>query len=115
MMSRSIAFGLAAVLFLLLWLFTGVERIAREHGADYEFFAKQTPGFKVIFDNAAQCGECDLRPWRLMSQADRNSFAEYCAARFGIDQVRPCYAIFAEKQRMANEPLPNADPASQEP
>ncbi|MBD5804411.1 hypothetical protein AZOA_38540 [Azoarcus sp. Aa7] len=114
MTSRCNAFGLAAGLGLvfLLWLFTGIEKIAREHGeTDYELFAKQSPGFKVVFENAAQCGECDLRPWGLMSQEDRGRFANYCAARFGLDKVRPCYAIFEEKQRMANEWPARPDPS----
>lgn len=112
MTSRSVVFGLAGSLALLLWLFTGIERIAREHGEiEYDLFAKQTPGFKVVFENTAQCGECDLRSWDLMSQEDRGRFADYCAARFGLDQVRPCYAIFAEKQRMANERSARPAPA----
>ncbi|MDR2853587.1 MAG: hypothetical protein LBV61_11140 [Burkholderiaceae bacterium] len=105
MTGRSIAFCLTVILALLLWLFTGIEEIGHEDTNIYEFFAKQTPSFKIIFKNAAHCGECDLRPWRLMSQAERVSFAEYCAVRFGLDQLRPCYAIFAEKQRMADERL----------
>ncbi|MDR2853588.1 MAG: hypothetical protein LBV61_11145 [Burkholderiaceae bacterium] len=113
MTGRFVALGLAATLVLLLWSFTGIERIDREHRTDYEFFAKQTPSFKIFFKNKAQCGECDLRPWHLMSQEDRASFAEYCAVRFGLDLKRPCYAIFAERQRMANERvgLKNDEPA----
>lgn len=111
MTSRSFSVALAASLVLLLWLFTGVEKINREHGeADYELFAKQSPGFKIVFENTAHCGECDLRPWGLMSQDDRSRFREYCAARFGLDEVRPCYAIFEEKQRMANERPARAEP-----
>lgn len=111
MRSRVAAVGLAFLLVLLLWLFVGIERIDREHGTDYEPFAKQTPSFKIVFQNTAQCGECDLRPWGLMSPEERSQFAEYCAARFGLGQVRPCYAIFAEKQRIAAERHPHADPA----
>lgn len=112
MKGRSFAIALVAALILLLWLFTGVEKIGREHGEiDYELFAKQTPAFKVVFENTAQCGECDLRPWSLMSQDDRSRFAEYCAARFGLDQVRLCYVIFEEKQRMANERFARPVPA----
>ncbi|OZI30931.1 hypothetical protein CAL29_23515 [Bordetella genomosp. 10] len=112
MTRRALAFWFAGGLVLLLWLFTGVERIAREHGEiDYELFAKQAPSFKVLFENTAQCGECDLRPWALMSQNDQSRFADYCAARFGLDQVRPCYAIFEEKQRMATERLARPGPA----
>lgn len=104
MTRRAVAFWLAGGLLLLLWLFTGVERTAREHGEiDYAMFAKQAPSFKVLFENTAQCGECDLRPWELMSHDDQARFADYCAARFGLDQVWPCYAIFEEKQRMATE------------
>lgn len=88
MTNRSIIFLAIVSLALLLWLFTGVERIAREHGeVDYELFAKQAPGFTVVFENTALCGECDLRPWSLMSRDDRSRFANYCAARYGLDQV----------------------------
>lgn len=111
MTRRSVAISLIGGLLLLLWLFTGVERAAREHGEiDYELFAKQAPSFKVLFENTAQCGECDLRPWALMSQDDKGRFADYCAARFGLDQVRPCYAIFEEKQRMATEKPTRPEP-----
>jgi hypothetical protein len=110
MTKRAVAFWLAGGLVLLLWLFTGVERIGREQRIDYEPFIKQSPSFKVLFENTAQCGECDLRPWALISQEDRVRFAEYCAARFGLDQVRPCYAIFAEQQRMATERPVRLDP-----
>lgn len=112
MSSRSITFGLFSVLALLLWLFTGVERIAREHGeSNYELFTKQTPNFQIVFENTAQCGECDLRPWSLMSQTDRERFADYCAARFGLKQTRLCYAIFTEKQRMSLEQSIRSAPA----
>lgn len=104
MTSRSVAILLAGCLFLLVWLFIGVERINREHGeVDYELFTKQWPSFHVVYENTAQCGECDLRPWALMSSSDRIRFADYCNARFGLDKERACYAIFEERQRMANE------------
>ncbi|MDR0480762.1 MAG: hypothetical protein LBG66_02630 [Gallionellaceae bacterium] len=102
MTKRSLTFLYAGSLLLLLWLFTGVEYIGREDGDDYELFVKQTPSFRVVFENSAQCGECDLRPWYLMTQDDKNRFTEYCAARYGLE-VRPCYAIFKEEQRMADE------------
>lgn len=102
MTRRAIGIGLAGSLVLLMWLFTGVERIAREHGEiDYELFAKQVPGFKVLFENTAQCGECDPRPWTLMSRDDQARFADFCAARFGLGQVSSCYALLEEKQGMA--------------
>lgn len=100
-MSRYIAATLAIALTLLLWLFTGVERSYREHGTDYELFVKQTPSFKIVFENPAWCGECDLRPWELMRPEDRRQFEKYCAVRFGLDDVRPCYALFEEEQRVA--------------
>lgn len=94
---------MAAALLVVAWLFTGIEHTAREHGVtDYELFVKQTPSFRLLFENTARCGECDLRPWALISEENRVRFAAYCTARFGLDQVRPCYAIFEEQQRMAN-------------
>ena len=106
MTKRTIVCCFAGGLILLVWLFLGVERTAREHGTDYEFFAKQTPGFQVVFENPALCGECDLKPWGSMSQAARLRFADYCAARFGLSQVRPCYAIFLADQSMSAADIP---------
>lgn len=107
-----IAVVLAGALVFVLWLFVGLERVAREHGElNYEPFFKQSPSFRTVLENTAQCGECDLRPWSVMDQEDRDRFADYCAVRFGLDQVRLCYAIFAEKQRMARERPLRADPA----
>jgi len=109
MTKRAVTSSLAGGLFLLLWLFAGIERTAREHGeVDYELFVKHAPGVRVLFENTAQCGECDLRPWSLMSQDDRHRFAQYCAARFGLVQVERCYAIFEEKQHTATgNPAPD--------
>jgi hypothetical protein len=112
MTRRMALFWLSGGLLVLLWLFTGVERVAREHGeVDYTLFAKQAPGFQFVFENTAQCGECDLRPWALMGRDDQHRFAAYCAARYGLDDVRPCYAIFEEKQRMAHERPTRSPPA----
>ncbi len=103
MTSRCVALSLGFILILLILLFTGVEYIAREHSENYELFVKNSASFNLIFKNTAMCGECDLRPWHLMDQKAKNGFAEYCAARFGLDDPKLCYAIFAEKQRLATE------------
>lgn len=101
--SRSVALSLGFILLMLIWLFTGVEYIAREHSENYELFVKNSASFNLIFKNTAMCGECDLRPWHLMDQKARDGFSEYCTARFGLDDPRLCYAIFAEQQRLAIE------------
>lgn len=108
---KRLALLLGASLAMLLWLFTGVELIHREHGvADYEVFAKQWPGFKVVYENPAKCGECDVRPWSLMTPEDRAGFARYCTARFGLDDVRLCYALFQEQERLAGgRPRPDGE------
>jgi hypothetical protein len=98
---RSRAGPLAATL-VLLWLFTGVERSAREHGeVEYHPFLKHAAALQFVFENTAQCGECDLRPWTLMSREERDQFAIYCAARHGIGDVDKCYAMLQQKQRPA--------------
>jgi hypothetical protein len=111
MTPRVVAVGFSVALALLIWLFTGVERFAREHGeTDYEGFVKQLPSFKVVYENKAKCGECDLRLWEDMSRDDRQKFSEYCAVRFGLDEPRLCYAIFSEWQRMMNEQSNHSSP-----
>ncbi|MES2743178.1 MAG: hypothetical protein V4754_19815 [Pseudomonadota bacterium] len=105
MSRRSIAIiagaALGAILAALLWIFAGVELRHREHGeTEYDFFAKHAPGLQVVFENPAQCGECDLRPWQLIGVDDRSRFADFCAARFGLTDVTACYAIFEERQRI---------------
>ncbi len=96
---------LSGVLALVLCLFAGVELRHREHGeTDYDFFAKRAPGFQVVFENPAQCGECDLRPWELIGAEDRRRFADFCAARFGLADVQACYAMFEQRQRAASAP-----------
>lgn len=102
MSRRSRAGLLAAAALALLWLFTGVERSAREHGeVEYDPFLKHAAALQFVFENTAQCGECDLRPWTLMSQQDRDQFAIYCAVRHGIGDVGKCYAMLQQKQRPA--------------
>jgi hypothetical protein len=103
MTNRSVSISLVFFLIMFFWLFTGVEYIAREDRENYELFVKQKATFNLIFENTAMCGECDLRPWKLMKQKARDRFAEYCAARFGLDDTRLCYAIFTEQQRLATE------------
>jgi hypothetical protein len=88
------------------WMFLGVERSNREHGeTDYEFFAKQSPTARIVFENPAKCGECDLRAWDLMGPESRGRFAEYCNVRFGLEDVDACYAIFETRQRAARTRL----------
>ena len=103
MSRRSRAVLLATAALVLLWLFTGVERSAREHGeVEYDPFLKHAAALQFVFENTAQCGECDLRPWPLMSQQERDQFAIYCAARHGIGDVGKCYAMLQQKQRPAD-------------
>jgi hypothetical protein len=96
----SLALGGGA--FLLVWSYLGVERIEREHHTDYELFAKQTPGFQVIYKNAAVCGECDVEPLGELSPAEQAEFQSFCRVRFGLEEIRMCHAIFSERQQMAN-------------
>jgi hypothetical protein len=106
---------LSGVLALVLCLFAGVEVRHREHGeTNYDFFAKHRPGFQVVFENTAQCGECDLRPWQLIGADDQGRLADFCAARFGLADVKACYARLEERQREANGPAqrPRGDPPS---
>lgn len=87
------------------WLFFGIQEIPREHGTDYEFFAKQIPTTKMIYRNPAVCGECDAEPFATLRVETQTSLAEFCRVRFGLENVRECYAIFTEKQRIKNEKL----------
>ena len=98
---KRVALLLGISLATLLLLFNGIERVYREHGVvEYGFFVKQWPGFKVVYENSAKCGECDVRPWNLMTSEDQSSFARYCSVRFGLDDVRLCYALFEAQERL---------------
>lgn len=90
------------LLLLLVSLFVGIEEIPREHGTDYEFFTKQIPGFQLVYRNTVVCGACDVEPFETLSAHEKEKFAEFCLARFGLDDIGKCYAIFAEGQRQAN-------------
>jgi hypothetical protein len=94
--------------FLLFWLYLGIEWIQiagdSESPGGYEFFTKHTPGFQVIYKNSAKCGECDhVSPWESMTKDEIAEFSAYCRVRFGLEEVRQCYAIFRERRQMADE------------
>jgi hypothetical protein len=97
----SLALGLFLV--LLVWLFLGIEEIGREHTTDTEFFLKQRPDFRIVFRNPAVCGECDAEPFSTLDSATRAELRDFCQVRFGLEDVRICYAIYEEWQRMVNE------------
>ncbi len=105
-MNRRIAYALAiAPLILVSSLLVGVEEIHREHGeVAYDPFIKHAPSFTFVFENTAQCGECDLRPWSLMTEDARQRFAMFCSARFGLDDEHACYSMFEAKQPSASSP-----------
>ena len=76
---------------LSVWLFLGIEIIYREETTDYDTFVKKEPGFTLLFENVAKCGECDLRPLELIPYEGRTKLLEYCRARLGIDSINACY------------------------
>jgi hypothetical protein len=96
---------LSLLIIVNVWAYFGIEEIPREHGTDYEFFAKQIPTTKMIYRNPAVCGECDAEPFATLRVEAQTSLAEFCRVRFGLENVRECYAIFTEKQRIKNEKL----------
>lgn len=100
---KRLSVGLVATLLFASWLFFGIEERPREHGTDYDFFAKQEPRFRVLYRNPAVCGECDVEPLATLTANQQAALADFCQVRFGLDNVRVCYAIFLEKQRMADE------------
>lgn len=103
MIYKRLSTALGATLTLVAWLFVGIEEQPRDDGTAYEFFAKQVPRWGVIYRNPAVCGECDVEPFSTLSASQQAAFADFCEVRFGLDDARACYAIFLERQRMANE------------
>lgn len=97
--------GLLALLSVGAWLTLGIEEIPREHGTDYEFFAKQTPALQIVFRNPAVCGECDTPPLQALSAEVRQAFGAFCRVRFGLNDVAECHAIYAERQRATSARL----------
>ena len=81
----------------------GIEETPREDGTDYELFIKQVPTLRAVYRNPTVCGECDVGPFANLTPAVKSQFAEFCRVRFGISEVRACYGIYLERQRMANE------------
>lgn len=102
---------IGGALFMGAWLISGVERINREHATEYDFFLKQSPGLRIVFENTAACGECDVARLESLNGARLDEFQQFCQARFGLAEVRLCYAIFREQQAMANERMNAAAPA----
>lgn len=106
----SVTFGVVAC--IGIWLFLGIEVIHREHDTDVQFFAKQQPGLRVTYTNPVLCGECDVKPLDKLDQTQRAEFLTFCEVRFGLREIRQCYAIYAEAQRMVLEHWPAARPAT---
>jgi hypothetical protein len=107
-MSKRVSYAWALAFFLLGWLFLGIEEIPREHRIEYEFFLKQSPSFQVIYRNEAVCGECDAEPFVWLTDWQKEQLVGYCEARFGLDDIRVCYAIFEKKQEIISERLGRA-------
>jgi hypothetical protein len=103
MSQRLLPIALVSLLIMTVWLFLGIEETPREHRTDYEFFTKQMPSFQVIYRNPAVCGECDVEPFSTLSPETLEKLSGFCRIRFGLDNVRACYAVFEETQRMATE------------
>jgi len=101
---------LGGTLFMCVWLISGIERIEREHATEYNFFLKQSLGLQVVFVNTIACGECDVAPLESLSKSRLEQFSQFCQARFGLAEVRLCYAIFREQQAMATERMDAAVP-----
>lgn len=87
---------------LLLWLFMGFEAIDYEHSTDYKFFIKQYPSWTTVYRNPVLCGECDLRRPENIGIEANWQFEAFCRVRFDLDPGL-CYAIYAAKQRRADE------------
>lgn len=102
---KRLSVALSFSLFLVGWLFCGIEEQPHDDGTRYDFFAKQEPRLRVIYRNPAVCGECDVEPFSTLTASQQAAFVDFCRVRFGLDNVRACYAIFLEKQRMADERL----------
>jgi hypothetical protein len=86
------------------FLFVGLDRKIGEHDDSYALFMKQVPTFTTVYLNVADCGMCEVVPrFEDFDEARRRSFAEYCAVRFGIDDIRVCHAIFRERQMMIDD------------
>jgi hypothetical protein len=86
------------------FLFVGLDRKIGEHDDSYALFMKQVPTLRTVYLNVADCGMCELVPrFEDFDEARRQSFAEYCVVRFGIQDIRVCHAIFRERQMIDDE------------
>lgn len=111
--SSMIAAGGLLPLAAAAFLFVGLDRRIGEHRDSYTLFLKQVPTFKTVYLNVADCGYCEVVPrFEDFSERQRQSFAEYCNVRFGIDDIRICHAIFRERQTIADEKASNRWPTS---
>jgi hypothetical protein len=107
-MGRSFGVTIAAAGILPLavaaFLFVGLDRKIGEHRDSYTLFLKQVPTLKTVYLNVADCGMCEVVPrFEGFSESQRQSFAEYCRVRFGIDDIRVCHAIFREEDAILEE------------
>jgi hypothetical protein len=107
-MSKRVSYAWASAFFLLGWLFLGIEERQKDSEMVYAFFMKQSPSFQVIYRNYAVCGECDVKPFARLTDWQKEQLVGYCEARFGLDDIRVCYAIFEKKQEIISERLGRA-------
>lgn len=94
-------------------LLTGFETRHREHRTDYSFFIKQRPSPQIFFENPMVCGECDVEIYESLSLSRIEEIQTFCHQRFGLNNLRTCHAISAEKQRQARSYRQDLDAIAQ--
>ncbi|WP_284757598.1 hypothetical protein [Agrobacterium sp. fls2-241-TYG-188a] len=95
----------AAGLLMIAVFFVGVELDHREHETKMMPFIKQTPSPQVMFRNPFACGECDVEIFEMGAAERIDEMRKFCSARFGLNNLRACHAIFAERQRQVRSQM----------
>lgn len=82
--------------------FLGVEVVEKEHTSDYEIFIKKRPSSLFFFKNPVLCGECDFKPYRILSSQSKKEFNNLCIYRYGESEPSNCEKIFLNEQLKEN-------------
>lgn len=81
-------------LFFSFYLFVGIEVIGKEHTTHYDFFIKKHPTTQMKFYNQVLCGECDFRPFKILSFESQKNFQNLCYYRYDLTDIKQCENLF---------------------
>lgn len=85
---------ISLVIIVISVFFIGIEVIGREHSTDYDLFIKKHPTIQLTFSNPVLCGECDFKPYKILSTESKSEFKDLCYYRYDLKKIEDCEAKF---------------------